>query len=110
MAGVPFTPPLISTCQTAFRRLAPAAPSVAPAGWPSRARSPRYMAQSPPVSVDGEGEAPFPVEHAPSKAVARHTPAARLSVAAGVLLAAVNRARDRVRFVRTQPAMEQRQW
>src|SRR5258708_16935446 len=59
-AGVPLIAPLISTCHAALRCLAAAAVRVASAGWPSRARSPRDIGQSPPAPAVGDGEVGFP--------------------------------------------------
>src|SRR5712692_6401641 len=102
-AGVPFTGPLISTCQAGFRCLAASAMSVAPAGCPSRARSPRYIDQSPPACDDGVGEL-VPEAQAVSRTTAT-APAARPR-----LIAAVHRqrARDR-RLSGADPAMEEHQ-
>src|SRR5712692_40233 len=106
-AGVPLTPPLSSTCHAGFRCLAASTPSVAPAGWPSRASSPRYMGQSAAALEDGDAEGAVSVPHAPSRTAAIAAQAARRRV---VLLAAVNRLRvRRRRFARADPSVEHRQ-
>src|SRR5712692_2035242 len=104
-AGVPLTPPLISTCHTAFRCLAAPTPSVAAAGCPSRARSPRYIGQSPPAYRDGDGDGTGPAPHAVTSVTRRAAPAASRSLIA----AKHGRRRRWLRFAGADPSMERRQ-
>src|SRR5258706_10126380 len=91
-AGVPLMAPLISTCHAALRCLAEAAVSVASAGWPSRARSPLYIGQSPPASAVGDGDVLFEFAQATKRIRSRQAPAARRKSCRPSLLAAVDSA------------------
>src|SRR5207245_10136664 len=96
-AGGPLTAPLISTCQAVLRRLTAAALRVASGGWPSRARSPRYIGQSPPEPAWGDGGGAITVPHATERTRRMQTPANRRRLSGRRLLAAVNRAGARRR-------------
>src|SRR5437899_2260443 len=106
--GVPFTGPTSSACHTAFSFVAEAAVRVAPAGWPSRARSPRYMGQFAFTCALGEGvELPPGVQAAQARAAtAAHATRRRIFLA--VLLAGVNRLRwcRWKRVARAEPPVE----
>src|SRR5713226_6341102 len=109
-AGVPLMAPLISTCHAALRCLAAAAVSVASAGWPSRARSPRYIGQSPPASAVGDGDVVFVLAHPTKRIRSTQAPATRRKPFRPRLLAAVNGADAcRSRVTGTHPPMEKGQ-
>src|SRR6267378_2434661 len=91
--GVPFIGPTSSACHAAFSFLAEAAVSVAPAGWPSRARSPRYMGQSAFTCALGEGVDVSPGVQAAQASAATAAHATRRRIFLAVLLAGVNRLR-----------------